>query len=124
MFRGSDPVKMQQWAERLERFGKSGQTVADFCRDEGVGVPSFYQWRRKLSGVTKAKSANGVPRRQSKSTRRMTSAFKPVRVAATEKFSGVTIRLSDEIVIEIGSDLKMLETVMDQLLDQRTSAGR
>jgi hypothetical protein len=25
-------------------------TVAEFCLAEGVSTPSFYQWRRKLSG--------------------------------------------------------------------------
>lgn len=124
MFRGPDPVKRQQWAKRLERFGKSGQTVAQFCRAEGVAPPSFYQWKRKLGGVTKTKSANGRGRRrQSKSTRPDSSAFKPVRVTPSANLSGVTIRLSDGIVIEIGSDLKIIEKVMSQLLDQRASRG-
>ena len=40
--RVSDPVKVQQWSERLSRFGDSGQTVAEFCRAECVSQPSFY----------------------------------------------------------------------------------
>lgn len=36
------------WLERLARFGRSGMTVAEFCRCEGVSDPSFYQWRKRL----------------------------------------------------------------------------
>lgn len=38
----------QVWSERIERFNKSGETVAQFCAAEGVSPASFYQWRRKL----------------------------------------------------------------------------
>lgn len=37
------------WRDRLARFGNSGLTVKDFCRQEGVSDPSFYQWRKRLS---------------------------------------------------------------------------
>lgn len=38
-----------RWVERLARFAESGQTVTAFCADEGVSVPSFYNWKRKLA---------------------------------------------------------------------------
>lgn len=37
------------WAERLDRFRRSGQTVAQFCAVEGVSEPSFYVWKRTLT---------------------------------------------------------------------------
>ncbi len=49
MKRGSDPLKVQQWTSRFERFKLSGLTVASFCRSEGVSQPSFYQWKKKLA---------------------------------------------------------------------------
>jgi len=36
------------WRERLARFAKSTLTVREFCRQEGVSDPSFYQWRKRL----------------------------------------------------------------------------
>jgi len=36
------------WRQRLARFNRSASTVADFCRQEGVSSPSFYQWRKRL----------------------------------------------------------------------------
>jgi transposase len=48
-----DPVATRRvWAERLERFGRANQTVAQFCAAEGVSVPSFYVWKRTLAGET------------------------------------------------------------------------
>ena len=41
--------KTAMWRERLRRYEQAGQTVAEFCRREGVSVPSFYQWRRRLA---------------------------------------------------------------------------
>ena len=59
-----DPaVTRRQWAERLERFRRSGQTVAQFCDAEGVSAPSFYVWKRTLTAesVTPAPTPTVVP---------------------------------------------------------------
>lgn len=42
------------WGERIDRFEKSRQTVAQFCAAEGVSPASFYQWRRKLRAAASA----------------------------------------------------------------------
>ena len=67
MSRGSNPIKVQQWRQRLERFAQSGQTVVQFCRDEQVSQPSFYQWKKKLAqqaataNSSDSKSGRGGP---------------------------------------------------------------
>ena len=38
----------QRWRDRLRRWRDSGQSVRQFCWHEGVGEPSFYQWRKRL----------------------------------------------------------------------------
>jgi len=38
------------WRDRLARFHKSSLTVKEFCLQEGVSDPSFYQWRKRLDG--------------------------------------------------------------------------
>lgn len=45
----SDSRKTREWRRRMERFQKAGQSVAEFCRQEGVSAPSFYQWRKRLA---------------------------------------------------------------------------
>jgi hypothetical protein len=32
------------WRDRLAKYRQSDLTVAEFCRQEGVSNPSFYQW--------------------------------------------------------------------------------
>jgi hypothetical protein len=57
-----DPAATRrQWAERLERFRRSGQTVAQFCAAEGVSEPSFYVWRRTLAAEAVAPPPTVVP---------------------------------------------------------------
>ncbi|WP_390630781.1 IS66 family insertion sequence element accessory protein TnpA [Roseiconus lacunae] len=35
----------------MDRFRSQSLSVKEFCRREGVSVPSFYQWRKKLARV-------------------------------------------------------------------------
>jgi hypothetical protein len=51
------------WRDRLARQATSGLTVAEFCRREGVSVPSWYHWRKRLGVKAQASSANGRSRR-------------------------------------------------------------
>ena len=44
----------QRWSERLARYRDSGQTVAAFCADEGVSVPNYYHWKRKLAEMPRS----------------------------------------------------------------------
>jgi transposase len=37
------------WAERLARFPSSGLSPQAFCAAEGVSLPSFYSWKRRLA---------------------------------------------------------------------------
>src|SRR5262249_21323238 len=37
------------WADRLSRFAQSGLRPAHFCAQEGVSLPSFYAWKRRLA---------------------------------------------------------------------------
>jgi len=39
----------QLWVERLDRFARSGLTATQFCAAEGLALPSFYAWKRRLA---------------------------------------------------------------------------
>ena len=49
MSRLTQPARIQLWLDRLNRQAASTLTVAEFCQREAVSVPSFYQWKRRLS---------------------------------------------------------------------------
>jgi hypothetical protein len=118
MLRGSNAVKCEQWSERLERFAKSGQTVSGFCRAEGVSAPSFYQWKRKLGRVKTNNKLGKRGRRRDKS-----SAFKPLHVSPPDVSCGVSIRLPDGIVLDLGTDLLTIEKIVAQVLNHQASMG-
>jgi hypothetical protein len=48
------------WSERLERFARGNWTVAAFCQKEGISVPSFYEWRRRLAQAPGSKRRGEV----------------------------------------------------------------
>jgi transposase len=39
----------QAWVQRLGRFATAGLRPAQFCAAEGVSLPSFYSWKRRLA---------------------------------------------------------------------------
>ena len=112
MPRGSSPIKVQQWTERLERFAQSGQTVVQFCQDERVSQPSFYQWKKRLADQASPTPAN------SKSSR---SAFRAVEITSPS-LSATTIRLANGIEIDLGGDLRVVQAVVKQVLELPTGA--
>jgi hypothetical protein len=67
------------WVERLARFVSSGLRPADFCAAEGVSLPSFYQWKRRL-----AAEATELPAGQDATARLL-----PIRLPAP----GATVEL-------------------------------
>jgi hypothetical protein len=46
--RRPDPALHARWRQLFARFDRSGLSAAAFCAREGVPLPSFYAWRRRL----------------------------------------------------------------------------
>jgi hypothetical protein len=85
MSRGINAAKRLAWQERLRRFVSNGPvSVAEFCRQEQVSIPSFYAWRKKLGpgdGAGSGRGAMSAKAVAAKPTRG--SAFVPVHVTAS-----------------------------------------
>lgn len=43
----------EQWRQIIEDFKKSGESVADFCKRQGLCESRFYIWRKKLAEPVK-----------------------------------------------------------------------
>ena len=69
------------WRDRLARFRKCSLTVKEFCHQEGVSDPSFYQWRKRLDGgrpgAKRTGRSGGGPTKTVKSL-----PFMPVKVSS------------------------------------------
>ena len=118
------------WEEAMRRWRESGQSVRDFCRNEGVRESAFYFWRRELA--RRSQSTDAVKRSRppvsplttaSRSPKRVPSqhssipSFLPVCVVedvAEEATSGVEIILAHGCTVRVraGFDRQTLTDVM------------
>lgn len=85
------------WRDRLGRYEKSGLTVVEFCRREGVSGPSFYQWRKRLR-AEKRSQRQGRRESPTPAEAKQASRFVPVSVsigdtAEIDLPNGATVRL-------------------------------
>jgi hypothetical protein len=55
------PARAALWNQRFERMQQSGLTVEQFCKQEAIGVSSFYHWKKKLTVPIEQPSASLVP---------------------------------------------------------------
>jgi transposase-like protein len=110
MAQGMRGEKAAEWRERFDRFHRSGTSVAQFCRDEGISAPSFYSWRRKLG--RKAAASAGSFRNAGVVAESRHGSFVPVRVLGGLNLSGqitaelpggtrLTIPLSDPQALQV-----------------------
>ncbi len=53
--------KEEFWSFVLSEQSQSGQSVREFCRQEGVSEASFYQWRKKLGRHSEAVKQDFLP---------------------------------------------------------------
>jgi len=42
-----------EWKEIIDRFGKSGLLIAEFCEKEEISRSAFASWKKKLGAVRK-----------------------------------------------------------------------
>jgi len=108
------------WLDRLNRFAKSDLTVANFCQREHVSLPSFYQWKRRLSPRVDVVR----PRRPCRSRQRPGKATaEPARrplgfaeLVINPMPSAAHAMLPGGITISLGDQLEMAQLIVDRLL--------
>ena len=89
MNRAATVGKRDAWQRRLARQRTSRLSVAEFCRQEGVSVQSFYYWKRRLGPVSAA---------------RQQAAFVPVRIAPAPS-SSLEIELPNQAVVRVPAEI-------------------
>lgn len=122
---GSVRDKAALWRDRLGRQSRSGLPVGRFCLDEGVSVPSFYAWRKKLAlaGPTSGSTPKSMPklaRRRAAPAR----VFQPVLVATARP--ALSIRLPGGVELEVPAEnLDLIRVVIGELTraNQTAAAG-
>lgn len=116
MTRSADEFKRQAWRRRLRQFYECNLTVAAFCRQEGVSVPSFYHWRKILGSAELPATGSAYPSRgfaRPPSVNRGT--FVPVEIVSV---ATIEMHLPNGVRLAIpAGDLAALEAAV-------TAAGR
>jgi hypothetical protein len=54
-------AKSIEWSKRLDRFSRSGLSHAQFCKQENIGVQSFYYWKKRLAPNARQRSVDRIP---------------------------------------------------------------
>jgi hypothetical protein len=99
----------QLWAERLARFVDSGLRPAAFCAAEGVSLPSFYSWKRRLNAEyrsTDTQAREGPAPGPRLLPVRLASAAAPVELVLP---GGAVLRIPP------GSDLAFVRSLVEAL---------
>jgi len=94
--------KADEWAERIAAQQRSGISVKQFCREQGLTEYSFYAWRKRLheTGSVRFALVERAVRRQER------AADAPLELVLP---SGERLRISS------GVDVTTLRTVLDVL---------
>ena len=94
--------KTNEWAERIAAQQRSGISVKQFCKEQGLTEYSFYAWRKRLqeSGPVRFALVERSARRQE----RMAEAVLELVLAT-----------GDRLRIGTGVDITTLRTVLDVL---------
>jgi hypothetical protein len=106
----SNQRRLAEWEARLARWRMSGTTIRQFCLDEGVCEPSFYQWRKRL-----------LPSEPKPGTAR----FLPVEIVGGKlpEDPQVEILLTSRVVVRVpcGVDEARLRMILRLLRDEASS---
>ncbi len=97
------------WVERLARFSASGLSPAQFCTQEGVSLPSFYAWKRRLATAA-LDPATAAPSAGEAGPRLL-----PVRLPAPAALLELVLPSGAVLRIPPGSDLAWVRSLVEAL---------
>ncbi len=95
--------KADEWAERIAAQRRSGMSVKQFCKEQGLTEYSFYAWRKRLQekGPVRFALVERSPRRQGERT--------------AETVLEVVLATGERLRIGAGVDTATLRTVLGVL---------
>ena len=94
--------KADQWAERIAAQQRSGMSVKQFCKEQGLTEYSFYAWRKRLQEKLPVRFAL-----VERSARRQERTAEPVLE--------LVLATGERLRIGPGVDITTLRTVLDVL---------
>ena len=94
--------KADQWAERIAAQQRSGISVKQFCKEQGLTEYSFYAWRKRLQESGPVRFA-------------LVERSAPRQERSAEPVLELVLASGERLRISAGVDLTTLRTVLDVL---------
>ena len=123
MPRMTKPERIQLWLDRLNRHSASQLTVAEFCQREAVSLPSFYQWKRRLTPRTESATKRRKNRRprQSRSKPAIANQQGFTELVLKSPQEPASVSLPGDITISLGTQPEIASLIVDRLLAHATN---
>ena len=118
MSRMTKPERIQLWLERLSRHAASRLTVAEFCEREEVSLPSFYQWKRRLTPRIESATKRRMRRlpHQSLASPAVANQHGFTELVVNASQTTACVSLPGDITISLGAQPEIASLIVDRLL--------
>jgi transposase-like protein len=109
--------RLDWWRRQIQRQEGGSVTVAEFCRQLGVGMSTFYYWKQQLRAARKAAFApilNSVSARRAASPSAASASFVPVSIRDSAPSTHLEIELANTCVVRLEGpiDPKLLKAAI------------
>jgi len=112
-------IRLAQWAQVMQDRAASGQSIAAYCEQRGIGKHSYFYWQRKLREA--ALQQMGVPEEESEKAQPLLVPSGWAQACIAEERApgsavGLTLRVGGaEIEVSRGFDEALLASVIKTL---------
>ena len=104
-------IRLAQWAQVMQDRVSSGQSIAAYCAQRGIGRHSYFYWQRKLREAAVRQMA-GTEKAQQALVPSGWATVSPAEEAVAEQTGGLTLRVGGaEIEVRQGYDEALLASV-------------
>ena len=93
------------WHRQIQRQPETNLTIADFCRQLGVSVPTFYYWKRRVQTGLRTPSEPVVEASRSRPPTTAASPFLPVSIVDPDAGTHLEIELANACVVRLRGPL-------------------
>jgi hypothetical protein len=104
--------RWEEWERLVRGQAASGMTVAKYCENSSISVPSFYHWKRRLEA-----GQRGPKSQPSKGA----GLFRQIQLTAGAAVAGqATVRFPSGVELSFGCDPNLVRQVVGQLMAARS----
>lgn len=93
--------RLDWWRRQIQRQPKTHLTVANFCRQLGVSVPTFYYWKRRVQAGPQTASEPMAVAAPARSPVPSAVPFMPVSIVDPDPGAHLEIELANACVVRL-----------------------